>query len=106
MPPWPMLRFSQSQLPKRHCVVIGEGVPLTPNSREKTMFESMKSPRFKVQSPFLQQLRGRIGRIGFWLVLVLVPLFFLRACVFTYVPPGQIGVRQVSYGFSKGLQKE
>jgi regulator of protease activity HflC (stomatin/prohibitin superfamily) len=70
------------------------------------MFESLKSPRFKVQSPFLQQARGRVGKLGFWLLLLLVPLFLLRACVITYVPPGRIGVRQVSYGPGKGLQKK
>jgi regulator of protease activity HflC (stomatin/prohibitin superfamily) len=70
------------------------------------MFESLKSPRFHVQSPFLQQLRSRFGKLGFRLLLVLVPLFFLRACVMTYVPPGMIGVRQISYGPGKGLQKE
>jgi len=70
------------------------------------MFESLKSPRFKVQSPFLQQARGRVGKLGFWLLLLLVPLFLLRACVITYVPPDRIGVRQVSYGPGKGLQKK
>ena len=70
------------------------------------MFESLKTPRFKVQSPFLQQARGRIGKFGFRLLLVLVPLFILRGCVITYVPPGMIGVRQVSYGPGKGLQKK
>jgi regulator of protease activity HflC (stomatin/prohibitin superfamily) len=70
------------------------------------MFESLKSPRFKVQSPFLQQARGRVGKLGFWLLLVLVPVFLLRACVITYVPPGMVGVRQVSYGPGKGLQKK
>ena len=69
------------------------------------MFESLKTPRFRVQFPFLQKLRGRIGKAGVWLLLVLVPLFLLRACVITYVPPGMIGVRQVSYGPGKGLQK-
>jgi regulator of protease activity HflC (stomatin/prohibitin superfamily) len=70
------------------------------------MFESLKTPRFKVQSPFLQQARGRVGKFGFRLLLVLVPLFVLRACVITYVPPGMVGVRQVSYGPGKGLQKK
>lgn len=64
------------------------------------------NPRFKVQSPFLQQARGRLGRIAFWLLLALVPVFFLRGCVLTYVPPGQIGVRQVSFGSAKGLRKQ
>ena len=70
------------------------------------MFDSAKSPRFRVQFPFLQQARGKAGKIGLRLLLLLVPLFFLRACVFTYVPPGEIGLRQVSFGPGKGLQKK
>ena len=70
------------------------------------MFESLKTPRFKLQSPFLQQLRGRIGKAGVRLLLLLVPLILLRACLITYVPPNMVGVRQVSYGPGKGLQKE
>jgi len=70
------------------------------------MFENLKSPRFRVQSPFLQQLRVRSGKTVFRLLLLVVPLLFLRACVFTYVPPDQIGVRQVSFGPGKGLQKK
>lgn len=70
------------------------------------MFENVKSRRFHVQSPFLQNLRGRFGKIGFRLLLLLVPLFFLRACVMTYVPPDMVGVRQVSYGPGKGLRKK
>jgi regulator of protease activity HflC (stomatin/prohibitin superfamily) len=70
------------------------------------MFESLQSPRFKVRSPLLQQVRGRLGKSGFRLLLLLVPLFLLRACLITYVPPNMIGVRQVSYGPGKGLQKE
>ncbi len=75
------------------------------------MFESLKAktPRFGVQSPFLQQvrgLRGRMGKLTFRLLLVLVPLFLLRSCVITYVAPGEIGVRQIAYGPGKGLQKK
>lgn len=71
------------------------------------MFETLKkTPRFGVQSPFLQQVRGRLGKLAFRLLLVLVPLFLLRSCVITYVAPGEIGVRQISYGPSKGLQKK
>src|SRR6185295_5335183 len=74
---------------------------------EKTMFESLKkTPRFGVQSPFLQQVRGRFGKLFLRLLLVLVPLVLLRSCVITYVAPGEIGVRQIAYGPSKGLQKE
>jgi regulator of protease activity HflC (stomatin/prohibitin superfamily) len=70
------------------------------------MFESLKTRRFRVQSPFLQQTRGRAGKVGFWLLLLLVPVFFLRGCVLTYVPPDAVGVRQVSYGPGKGLHKK
>ena len=70
------------------------------------MFDSMKSPRFRVQFPVLQKIRGRVGKLVIRLTLLLVPLFFLRACVLTYVPPGEIGLRQVSVGPGKGLQKE
>jgi len=70
------------------------------------MFDSMKSPRFRVQFPVLQKIRGRAGKLVVRLALLLVPLFFLRACVLTYVPPGEIGLRQVSVGPGKGLQKE
>jgi regulator of protease activity HflC (stomatin/prohibitin superfamily) len=69
------------------------------------MFESLKTPRFKMQSPFLQQVRGRIGKTGLRLLLLLVPVFLLRACLITYVPPNMVGVRQISYGPNKGLQK-
>jgi regulator of protease activity HflC (stomatin/prohibitin superfamily) len=54
-------------------------------------------------------VRSRFGRLALWLLAALVPLLVLRACVLTYVPPDQIGVRQVSFGFigfNKGLQKE
>jgi regulator of protease activity HflC (stomatin/prohibitin superfamily) len=70
------------------------------------MLDNMKSRRFRVQFPFLQNLRGRFGKIAVRLALLLVPLFFLRACTLTYVPPDMVGVRQVSYGPGKGLQKE
>jgi regulator of protease activity HflC (stomatin/prohibitin superfamily) len=70
------------------------------------MFENLKTNRFRVQSPFLQQVRGRAGKLVFRLLFLLVPLFFLRACTLTYVPPDQIGVRQVSFGPGKGLQKK
>jgi regulator of protease activity HflC (stomatin/prohibitin superfamily) len=44
-------------------------------------------------------------RLALRAALLLLPLFFLRACLLTYVPPDQIGMRQVSFGFGKGLQK-
>ncbi|HEY9420733.1 MAG TPA: SPFH domain-containing protein, partial [Thermoanaerobaculia bacterium] len=67
---------------------------------------SMKTHRFRVQSPFLQQTRGKAGKIGLRLLLLLLPVLFLRGCVLTYVPPDEVGVRQVSYGPGKGLHKE
>ena len=75
------------------------------------MFESaVTPPRFKpsfsLRLPNFT-LRGRrfFGGI-FKLLLLVVPLLFLRACVITYVPPDRIGLRQISFGPSKGLQKE
>src|SRR6478672_547781 len=76
---------------------------------EPTMVEAFKSPRFRVNFPFLQKLQGRVGKLASRLLLLLVPLVLLRACALTYIPPDSIGVRQVSYGLtegSKGLQKE
>src|SRR2546423_3458060 len=75
------------------------------------MFESaVTPPRFK--SPFSLRLpsfslRGRrlLGGL-FRLGLLIVPLLFVRACMFTYVAPDRIGLRQISFGPSKGLQKE
>jgi regulator of protease activity HflC (stomatin/prohibitin superfamily) len=51
-------------------------------------------------------LRGRLARLLRPALLVLVPLLFLRACCMTYVPPDRIGMRQVAFGPSKGLEKE
>jgi regulator of protease activity HflC (stomatin/prohibitin superfamily) len=62
--------------------------------------------RFRVQSPLLQLLRGRLRRLVVPLLAVLVPLLFLRACVITYLPPDRIGMRQVAFGPHKGLEKE
>src|SRR4028119_2324899 len=71
------------------------------------MFETdTKKPRFRVQSPIFQQVRGRLGGVGFRLLLVLVPLFLLRSWLVACVAPDRIGVRQVAYGPSKGLQKK
>lgn len=70
------------------------------------MFKSMTTPRFRVQSPFLQQVRGKLGRAGLWLLAALAPLVLLRSCLITYVPPDQLGVRQVSFGPGKGLQRK
>ncbi|MDP9122672.1 MAG: SPFH domain-containing protein [Acidobacteriota bacterium] len=63
------------------------------------------SPRFRVRLPILDKLRGRFGKLALRGLLLLVPLILLRACLLTYVPPDQVGLRQVSFGLSKGLQK-
>lgn len=70
------------------------------------MFETTSAPRFRVQFPFLKSLKPRFGKVLVWLILATVPLFFLRACVIAYVPPDQIGVRQIAVGPGKGLQKK
>jgi regulator of protease activity HflC (stomatin/prohibitin superfamily) len=61
-------------------------------------------PRFRVFAPWLSQVRGRALRAGCLALLACCPLLFLRACVLTYVPPDEIGLRQISFGPGKGLQ--
>lgn len=63
-------------------------------------------PSFSLRLPKFTLRGGRFFRGLFRLALIFVPLIFFRACLFTYVPPDQIGLRQVSFGPSKGLQKE
>ena len=73
------------------------------------MFESAAvPPRFKARFPVkLPSLRGGgCASLAVKLLLVLSPLLFLRACLITYVAPDQIGMRQISFGPNKGLQKE
>jgi regulator of protease activity HflC (stomatin/prohibitin superfamily) len=75
------------------------------------MFESAtaRPPRFKagfpIKMPSFSFRGGGIMSLLFKLLLVISPLLFLRACVVTYVAPDQIGLRQVSFGPNKGLQK-
>jgi regulator of protease activity HflC (stomatin/prohibitin superfamily) len=69
-----------------------------------TDFET--TPRFRFHSPFLSSLRGRFGRLGRFVLLLILPLAFVRGCFFTYVAPDRVGLRQISFGPSKGLQKE
>lgn len=74
------------------------------------MFEQVSpSPRFRVSFPFLAVFK-RFGGRGFkslsFAALLIVPLLFVRGCAITYVAPGEIGLRQISFGPSKGLQKE
>ena len=75
------------------------------------MFESaVTPPRFKpsfsLRLPSFT-LRGRrlFGGL-FKLVLLIIPLLFVRACMFTYVPLDSIGLRQIAFGPNKGLQKD
>src|SRR4029079_318860 len=70
------------------------------------MSEPIKTPRFRAQIPLPQGMKVRIARLALRAALVLAPLFLLRACLFTYVPPDQIGMRQIAFGPGQGLQKE
>ena len=75
------------------------------------MFESAAppprfKPRFSVNVPGFKFRGGGFVRFAFKILLVLSPLFFLRACLITYVAPGQIALRQVAFGPNKGLQKK
>ena len=63
------------------------------------------SPRFHAFGPWLAHLRGRAVRAGCLAAVAIVPLFLLRACTLTYVPPDEIGLRQISFGPGKGLQR-
>lgn len=75
------------------------------------MFESAQpqpAPKFRptFRFPSLQIRGGRFGRFIFRLLLIVIPLLFIRGCFLTYVPPDQIGLRQISVGSARGLQKE
>jgi regulator of protease activity HflC (stomatin/prohibitin superfamily) len=75
------------------------------------MFESAAAPpRFKprlsLKIPAGLFKGGPFVRLLFRVALLLAPLLFFRACFLTYIPPDQIGLRQVSFGMNKGLQKE
>jgi len=73
------------------------------------MLESAAAPpRFRARFPFQFPSFGtrRFGSIAAWLLVILAPLIFLRTCVVTYVTPSEIGLRQISFGPNKGLQKE
>jgi regulator of protease activity HflC (stomatin/prohibitin superfamily) len=63
-------------------------------------------PRFKVRMPSFRRFPARTGKIVPILLLVILPIIFLRGCFVTYLPPDRIGLRQVSFGPGKGLQKE
>ena len=63
------------------------------------------TPRFKVRIPAFSNFPARLGKLGCGLVAVLVPLIFVRGCFISYVPPEEIGLRQIAFGSGKGLQK-
>ena len=74
------------------------------------MFESAApAPRFKarfpVRVPTFPFRGGRFVSGLLKLLLLVTPLFLLRACTLTYVAPDEIGLRQISLGPNKGLQK-
>jgi regulator of protease activity HflC (stomatin/prohibitin superfamily) len=74
------------------------------------MFENATIPprfraRFPAKMPSFSFRGGGCVSILFRVFLVLLPFLFLRACVITYIPPDQLGLRQVSFGPNKGLQK-
>lgn len=72
------------------------------------MFESATAPpRFRARFPLHIPSfgGGRFVATLAKIALVLSPLIFLRACLVTYVAPDEIGLRQISFGPSKGLQK-
>ena len=74
------------------------------------MFESTSPPprfksSFRFRFPSIGFRSSGFSRAVLRLLWILVPLFFLRACLVTYVPPDRIGLRQISYGPNKGLQK-
>ena len=71
------------------------------------MFESATAqPRFQAKFPKLPSFgASRLTSTLLKLLLLISPLLFLRACLVTYVTPSEIGLRQISYGPNKGLQK-
>lgn len=74
------------------------------------MFESAAPPprfraRFPVKLPTFSFRGGRAIGALLKIALLLAPLFFIRACLITYVAPDEIGLRQISLGPAKGLQK-
>ena len=75
-----------------------------------SIFEAATAaPRFKARFPVgLSSFSfggGRGARTVLKLFLLLLPILFVRACLFTYIPPDEIGLRQISFGPAKGLQK-
>ena len=74
------------------------------------MFETSSVPpkfkaRFPVKVPSFSFRGGRIIGVLVKVLLILSPLLVVRGCVVTYVAPDEIGLRQIAFGPSKGLQK-
>lgn len=67
---------------------------------------AVSTPRFGVVGPWLAHLRGKLLRAGCLVALAIGPLLLVRGCTLTYVPPDEIGLRQISYGSSRGLQRQ
>src|ERR1700688_1799333 len=74
------------------------------------MFESAapQTPKFRptFRFPSISFRGGKLGARLLGLALLFVPFIFVRACFLTYVPPDRIGLRQISFGPGRGLQKE
>ncbi|MGK2857640.1 MAG: SPFH domain-containing protein [Thermoanaerobaculia bacterium] len=64
-----------------------------------------ETPRFRVKVPSFSNFPAKLGKLGCAFVAVLVPLIFVRSCFISYVPPEEIGLRQIAFGSGKGLQK-
>jgi len=64
----------------------------------------MTTPKFRVKFP--TRIPKGLGKIVPLLLLVGLPVILLRGCVMTYVPPDEIGLRQISFGPGKGLQTD
>ena len=60
---------------------------------------------FRSRFPRSRSAAAGFVRSLFKLLLILSPLLVPARCLITYVAPDQIGLRQVSFGPSKGLQK-
>lgn len=72
----------------------------------KNMNDFSSSPRFRVYAPLIRDVKRRLGGAASIAVLAIVPLLFIRTCALKYIAPDEIGIRQISYGPAKGLQKE
>ncbi len=64
------------------------------------------TPKFRVRMPSFRSFPRGAGKIVPILLLIVVPVVFLRGCFVTYLPPDRIGLRQIAFGPGKGLQKE